>query len=67
MTNDIKMPLKSKIIEMNYKGYKYSIEHFYYEDKDGKKYTTTELDSDFYDRLEQLHRDRKISEILKKD
>lgn len=67
MTNDIKMPLKSKIIEMNYKGYKYSLENYYYEDKDGKKYTTTELDQEFFDRLYQLHRDRKISELLKKN
>jgi hypothetical protein len=64
---DIRMPLKSEIIGINYKGYKYSLEHYYYEGTDGQRYTTTELDSDFYDRLEQLHRDRKISEILKKD
>jgi len=67
MTNDINMPLKIKIVEMNYRGYEYSLEKYYYESKDGQKYTTTELDSDFYDRLEQLHRDRKIDEILKKD
>lgn len=67
MTNDINMPLKSKIIEMNYRGYKYSLEKYYYEGKEGHKYTTTELDSDFYERLEQLHRDRIIGDILKKN
>jgi hypothetical protein len=67
MKNTEQMPLKIKIIEMNYRGYEYSLEKYYYESKDGQKYTTTELDSDFYDRLEQLHRDRKIDEILKKD
>lgn len=66
MTNDINMSLKSKIIEMNYRGYEYSLDKYYYEGKDGQKYTTTELDQEFFDRLEQLHRDRIIGDILKK-
>jgi len=67
-----KLPLKSKIIEIIYRGYEYSLEKYYYEGEDpffllyGQKYTT-ELDSDFFDRLDQLHRDRKIDEILKKN
>lgn len=63
----IKLPLKSKIIEINYRGYEYSLEKYYYEGEGGQKYTTTELDSDFFDRLDQMHRDRKIDEILKKN
>ncbi len=64
---DIRMPLKSEIISINYKGYKYSLEHYYYEGTDGQRYTTTELDQEFFDRLYQLHRDRKIGELLKKN
>ena len=67
MTYDIKIPLKSEIIDINFKGHKYSLENYYYEDKDGQKYTTTELDQEFFDRLYQLHRNRKIGEILKKN
>lgn len=65
---DIKLPLLSEFIEINYKGHKYTIEHFYYKAESADiKYTTTELDQDFFDRLEQLHRDRIIGEILKKN
>jgi len=66
--NNISLPLLSEFIEMNYKGHKYTIEHFYYKSEySDMRYTTIELDQEFFDRLEQLHRDRKISEILKKN
>ena len=66
--NDINLPLLSEFVEMRYKGHKYTIEHFYYKSESpDMRYTTIELDQDFFDRLEQLHRDRKISEILKKN
>jgi hypothetical protein len=67
MTN---LNLLSEFIKVNYKGHSYTIEHFYYEVNDANshmRYTTTELDQEFFDRLEQLHRDRKIDEILKKN
>jgi len=66
--NKINLPLLSEFIEMNYKGHKYTIEHFYYKSKySDMRYTTIELDQEFFDRLEQLHRDRKIGEVLKKN
>ena len=66
--SEINLPLLSEFIQMNYKGHKYTIEHFYYKSKNSDmRYTTTELDQDFFDRLEQLHRDRKINDILKKN
>ena len=66
--NKINLPLLSEFIEMNYKGHKYTIEHFYYKSKYlDMRYTTIELDQEFFDRLEQLHRDRKIGEVLKKN
>jgi len=64
MTN---LNLLSEFIKMNYKGHIYTIEHFYYESESHMRYTTTELDQEFFDRLEQLHRDRIISEILEKN
>lgn len=62
-----KHELKNEFIDFEFKGETYNIERFYYESLDGQEYTTTEFDSDFFNRLEQLHRDRKIYDILKKN
>lgn len=60
MKNKEEMPLKSKFVDIEYKGDTYNIEFFYYESTDGNSYTTTTTDAEFFDRLDQLYRDRKI-------
>ena len=50
--NNINLPLLSEFVEMKYKGHKYTIEHFYYKSESpDMKYTTTELDQEFFDIL----------------
>jgi hypothetical protein len=66
MKNTEEMPLKSKFVDIEYKGDTYNIEFFYYESPDGHSFTTTTTDAEFFDRLDQLHRDRKIQQIIQK-
>jgi len=64
-----KLPhLDKDIIFINYKGFTYEIEkYFYYTGNPPSKYSTTELDNDFFDRLEKMHREKRIDYILKKN